>query len=114
MDNPQNDSDVFIYSESSSFKSFDDFQRRGYKVVLNGSIGEIWKGILKSDVTILSRSSFSLVPAIIMKGRVVYTPFWHAPLLLGWWDIVDDDFFVNEILLVEFRRLKATCPPKKK
>jgi hypothetical protein len=108
--NPQNDSDVFIYSESKSFENFDEFRSRGYHVVLDGSIGEVWKGILISDVAILSRSSFSLVPAVLMKGTVVYTTFWHKPL--PGWDIVEEAF-VNATTQ-EFRRLKATCPTKNK
>lgn len=106
---PKNESDVFIYSEAESFETFDEFHSRGYNVVLDGSIGEVWKGILISDVVILSRSSFSLVPAVMTKGSVVFTPFWHEPL--SHWDIVEEAF-VNETL-AEFRRLKATCPPKK-
>ena len=108
--NPQNDSDVFIYSESTSFETFDEFRSRGYQVVLDGSIAEVWKGILISDVAILSRSSFSLVPAVLTKGVVVYTKFWHKPL--PGWDIVEEAF-VNATT-VEFRRLKATCPTKNK
>ncbi len=108
--NPQNNSDVFIYSESDSYENFGEFRNRGYKVVLDGSIGKVWKGILKSDVIILSRSSFSLVPAIMTKGKVVFTPFWHQPLPN--WDVVEETF-VNESLM-EFRRLKATCPNKNK
>jgi hypothetical protein len=108
--NPQNDSSVVIYSESESFESFDEFRNRGYTVMLDGSIGEVWRGILVSDVIILSRSSFSLVPAIMTRGKVVFTPFWHSPL--PHWDVVEDEF-VNETL-VEFRRLKATCPQKVK
>lgn len=106
--NPHNDSEVFVYSESTSFEKFDEFREKGYHVVLDGSIGEVWKGILLSDVAILSRSSFSLVPAIMTKGIVVFTPFWHKPL--PGWDIVEEAF-VNETL-TEFRRLKSTCPAK--
>eukprot|EP00934_Nitzschia_sp_Nitz4_P005755 Nitzschia sp. Nitz4//scaffold191_size41780//32644//33384//NITZ4_007475-RA/size41780-exonerate_protein2genome-gene-0.37-mRNA-1//1//CDS//3329540205//5745//frame0 len=108
--NAQNNSRVIIFSESESFESFDAFRARGYDVVLDGDIGNVWKGILQSDVVILSRSSFSLVPAIMSKGMIVFTPFWHEPL--AHWDVVDEDF-VNETL-TEFRRLKATCPVKDK
>eukprot|EP00429_Kryptoperidinium_foliaceum_P041394 CAMPEP_0176117324 /NCGR_PEP_ID=MMETSP0120_2-20121206/58940_1 /TAXON_ID=160619 /ORGANISM="Kryptoperidinium foliaceum, Strain CCMP 1326" /LENGTH=300 /DNA_ID=CAMNT_0017451613 /DNA_START=59 /DNA_END=958 /DNA_ORIENTATION=+ len=68
--NPNNDSEVFVYSESESFENFDAFRERGYNVVLDGSIGDVWKGILVSDVVIPSRSSFSLVPSIMTKGKV--------------------------------------------
>lgn len=102
-------SDVVIYSESQSFESFQEFEERGYKLVLDGSIGDVWKGILVSDVVILSRSSFSLVPAVMTKGKVVFTPFWHEPL--PHWDVVEEEF-LNETL-TKFRQLKAACPNKK-
>lgn len=107
--NPKNLSDVVVYSESESFESFDAFSDLGYHVVLDGSIGDVWRGIVISDVVILSRSSFSLVPAIMTRGKVVFTPFWHEPL--PHWDVVEEEF-MNETL-TEFRRLKATCPNKK-
>jgi hypothetical protein len=107
--NPQNDSEVFVYSESASFEPFDEFHKRGYHVILDGSIGQVWKSFLVSDVVILSRSSFSFVPALMTRGIVVFTPFWHKPL--PGWDIVDE-VFVNETL-DEFRRIKATCPAKR-
>jgi hypothetical protein len=106
---PQKNSSVVIYSESESFEPFDVFRERGYQVVLDGDIGEVWKGIISSDVAILSRSSFSLVPAVIARGKVVYTPFWHQPL--PHWDVVDDKL-LNETS-TEFKRLKQTCPNKK-
>lgn len=110
--NPKNDSRVVIYSESDSFESFDVFSERGYELHLDGDdIGVVWRGLLASDVIILSRSSFSLVPAILTKGKVVYTPFWHKPL--PHWDVVDEKF-CNESL-AEFRRLKMTrCPNTRK
>ena len=33
-----------------------------------------------TNVLILSKSSFSLVPALFNPNTVVYTPFWHQPL----------------------------------
>jgi hypothetical protein len=101
---------VAIYSESQSFESFEEFSRRGYTLNLDGDIADVWKGLVSSDVVILSRSSFSLVPALLAKGKIVYTPFWHAPL--DSWDSVDDALLNKTI--AEFQRLKATCPPKKK
>ena len=99
---------VVIYSESQSLESFTNFTNRGYDVQLDGDIGTVWQGLLASDVIILSRSSFSLVPAILTTAKVVYTPFWHAPL--SHWDIVDDELLQQTLL--EFRRLKAIhCPP---
>lgn len=106
--NPQNNSDVYVYSESESFETFDEFSSKGYHVVLDGSTWEVWNGILISDVAILSRSSFSFVPAVLTKGTVVYTTFWHKPLPR--WDVVEEDF-VNATT-IEFSRLEATCAQK--
>ena len=58
---------IIIYSESESFESFDDFTKLGYDVVLDGNINIVWKGLLDSNVMILSRSSFSLVPGILLS-----------------------------------------------
>ena len=103
--NPQNDSDVVVYSQSKSFETFDEFHSHGYQVVLDGSVSEVWKNFLISDVSIMSRSSFSFVPAMLTRGTVVYTKFWHKPL--AGWEIVDDSF-VNETM-TEIQRLKTTC-----
>lgn len=41
---------------------------------------ETWRDILEADVFIMSKSSFSLVPALFTNAKiVVYTPFWHRP-----------------------------------
>jgi hypothetical protein len=79
---------VIIYSESQSFETFDVFRDRGFEVVLDGDVTDAWKGMISSDVLIMSRSGFSYVPAALTKGIVVYTPFWHDPL--PGWEIVDD------------------------
>ena len=100
---------VIIYSESESFESFDVFYQRGYDVILDGDIGQVWDGLLHSNVIILSRSSFSLVPAILSltSNVVVYTPFWHEPL--DHWDVVDETF-LNQTD-VEYKQIKKTqCP----
>ena len=102
--NPKNDSDVFVYSESDSFETFDDFRERGYHVVLDGPLAEVWQGIMTSDVVILSRSAFSLIPAYLTKGIVVFPECWLAPL--PGWVLVKED--VNETAL-DLQRLNVTC-----
>eukprot|EP00978_Attheya_sp_CCMP212_P029753 scaffold106817_cov51-Attheya_sp.AAC.2 len=99
---------VTIYSESQYhkrryFESFKEFSGRGYDLVLDGDIADVWKGLMSSDVVILSKSSFSFVPALLAKGKVVFTPFWHAPLPS--WDIVDD-VLLNETK-AELQRLRT-------
>lgn len=77
---------VIIYSESESYESFDVFFKNNYTVLLDTSdLSEIWNEIIDSDIFIMSRSSFSHVPAILnMKGRIIFTPFWEQPLLDDW------------------------------
>jgi hypothetical protein len=89
IDRYNNSSHVVVYSESKNvYESFDAFRDQGYQVILDGDMSQVWKGLMASDVIILSRSSFSLVPAILSKGAVVYTPFWHQPLPR--WTVVDN------------------------
>ena len=91
---------VTIYSEQESFEPWDEFLRRNYSLVLGtndnksstvdkrqhhigSDIAVAWKDMMDADVLILSKSSFSMVPAILKNnndGSVVYFPFWHAPL----------------------------------
>jgi hypothetical protein len=102
---------VVIFSQSQSFESFDDFKnKKGYEVHLDEDLTHIWKTMLMADVVILSRSSFSLIPAVVSQGTVVYTPFWHAPL--EGWDVVDDDFLQQT--KNEMSALRETCPTKTK
>jgi hypothetical protein len=77
---------VEIYSQSKSFEPFDEFSSEGYSFQLDGDPMEAIKALLTANVAILSKSSFSLVAAVLRDqsvGKVVYTPFWHAPLK-GW------------------------------
>lgn len=84
----RNNSHVVIISESESYESFEDFQRIGCELVLDGNVEDAWRYILSSDVFIMSKSSFSYVPAILSNAIVVYTEMWHIPLQ-GW--IVEPD-----------------------
>jgi len=71
---------VIIYTSGKSFESLNEFKRRGYEVNTGTSLKESWKEFVTADVFIMSRSDFSMVPAMVAKGTVVYTPFWHKTL----------------------------------
>ena len=60
-----------------------------------------------SDVFIMSRSSFSYVPAMVANETttVVYTPYWDQPI--RGWDIVHEDIRTQSD--EEFKRLQSTC-----
>lgn len=68
---------VIIYSSVKSFESLNEFRNRGYEVNTDSSLKEMWQEFVSADVFIMSRSDFSMVPAMVAKGVVIYTPFWH-------------------------------------
>jgi hypothetical protein len=99
---------VIILTEPESFEPMDVFSTTlGYDMRTNGTMSEAWTLMSSSqtNVVILSKSSFSLIPAVFKKTKttatmtttknaagatpptitsmVVYTPFWHQPLP-GW------------------------------
>ena len=99
---------VVIFSQSKSYESLDEFEKKGYEMQLDSDLQEIWSTIVTSDVVILSRSDFSMIPAIVAKGTVVYTPFWHPPLRP--WEKVGPEIMKDTD--AETKRLQETCPVK--
>ena len=104
---PDHENKVIIYSQSESFEKFDEFREKGYELHIDEPISDVWKAVLTSDVFIMSRSSFSFVPAMVSgdSTTVVYTPFWDQPL--RGWNIVRKDIQTQSD--VEVQRLKSTC-----
>jgi hypothetical protein len=84
---------VEIITESNSFEAMDEFREKGYNVNLDEDLGEIWRTFVTADVVILSRSDFSMIPAVVAMGQVVYTPFWHEPI--RGWDRVPKDIMIE-------------------
>ena len=71
-------------ASSSSFEQqWQDFTQRDYTVERGTDLTQVWNAFINADVLILSKSSFSLVPALFNPNTVIYTPFWHKPLD-GW------------------------------
>ena len=82
---------IHIYSESESYESFDDFSR--YSLHLDTDIESVWKSVINADIMILSKSSFSYIPALYNKNLVIYYPFWHKKLNDDKWiNSLDDNF----------------------
>jgi len=71
---------VIIYTSAKSFEDLNEFRNLGYEVNTGTSLKDTWKDYVTADVFIMSRSDFSMVPAMVAKGIVVYTPFWHRSL----------------------------------
>ena len=93
---------VTLYSESASHEGWEPFEKRGYNLVLGSNVAQVWEALISADVLIISRSSFSLVPALFNENVVLYTPFWHKPL--GNWTIVPKDG-----VDAETKRLREGC-----
>lgn len=104
------DSRVVIFSESKSFEPLDVFSNKGYELILDGDVGEAWKTIMVADVVIISKSSFSYVPAALSlqdnnKTRVVYTNFWHKPL--PGWEMDDAMAHGKRQIRLELKKMRA-------
>lgn len=100
--------DVTIHSQSSSSESFTPFQERGAKLKLDGPIEEAWADMITADILVLSKSSFSYVPALYNPNIVLYQPFWHAALP-NWISLASADW--NEQLASLHAKLKESCSP---
>ncbi|KAG7360101.1 hypothetical protein IV203_035200 [Nitzschia inconspicua] len=76
----QPDARVIIHTSPKSFEDLSEFRRRGYEVITDAPLKDTWKDFVTADVLIMSRSDFTMVPAMVAKGTVIYTPFWHHSL----------------------------------
>ena len=74
------ESKITIFSESNFKDHNEEFLNLGCEFQINTDIGEAWKKMILSDIFIMSKSSFSYVPAIFNKNTVIYTDFWHKEL----------------------------------
>ena len=76
---------VVVFSESRSYESFDVFRKKGYEVLLDTEpLSDVWMGMVESDVLILSRSMFGLIPAFLHQGKVAYLPYKKIKPLPSW------------------------------
>jgi hypothetical protein len=100
------DQPVWIVSERRSWEPWSDFSG-SYQMALDISIQEAWRIMVHCRVLIMSKSSFSFVPAIFSQAKtIVYTKFWHRPL--PHWTQVDAKV-MNESN-VELERIRQTSP----
>jgi hypothetical protein len=65
---------------ASSFRALTD---SGFAVHLDAPMVDSWLAMMSADILVISKSSFSYVPALLSRGVVFFTPFWHMPL--GHW-----------------------------
>ena len=75
-----------IYSQGDidSFKLYKEFidnNTKNTEIIfnINESIEKTFIEMVKSDILVLSRSSFSYVAALLNEGTIYYQQFWHKP-----------------------------------
>jgi len=81
---------VMYFSQRKSFENFTEFHKRGYTAKIDGDIGETWVEMANADVFVMSKSSFSFVPAFLNNNTVIYTPFTLLTPVEGF-TVVDKD-----------------------
>jgi hypothetical protein len=100
--NTYNNYSVEIFSESSSLEPLQEFAAYG-KMRLDESILETWQSMMTADIFIMSKSSFSIVPAILNRhGTIVYTSFWYEPL--PQWTFVPQTTIPSTLGLIDAER----------
>lgn len=81
---------VYVYSETESSESWKDFEHdKNIHLELDTPFEEVFLALAQAETIIMSKSSFSLVPAMLNCNKVIYTPFWHKPLPT--WTVVPEE-----------------------
>jgi hypothetical protein len=93
---------IIIYSENRSYESLDIFERYNLRIGSNtwsGDIEEIketWKQMWSADILLISKSFFSLVPAIYNKNIVLCMSINQSRTthkkMNHWIDMTDNDY----------------------
>jgi hypothetical protein len=99
--------EVEMYSQSDSFENFDDFAA-STQVRLDAPAADVWKALATADVAVLSKSSFSFVPALLNpKARVLYATFKEKPL--SDWTKVNNDIVDASKSFVKSHQDRKSC-----
>lgn len=85
---------VAIYSQYNFWNECFHFEKFNPILKIDTPIIETWADIITSKVFVMSKSSFSYVPALFNSSEIIYTPFWHKPLKT-WIDVGNPDWKIN-------------------
>ena len=100
-----NEKDICIFSETKSSESWQLFS--SYSIHLDKDPTIVWSTMLQAELIILSKSSFSLVPAIMNeRAKVIYVPFLHGKL--SKWETVSDEMI--NAAQDNVKALLTSCP----
>ena len=88
------DVQVTIYStKQSPYESFDDFSN--YTLDLDGNVVDAWKNMMRADVLTTSRSTFSIIPALLNTEGIVVAPTfdsWNVPYFSPRWKKANETY----------------------
>ncbi len=70
--------EIHVFSEGCE-EDFGEIPDRAV-MHLNGDAFECLHNLITADILVMAKSSFSYTAALLSRGIVIYTPFWHAPL----------------------------------
>ena len=82
--NNHNNAKIYVFSESKSQESFDDFTKLGCIMKLDTDLVEAWNYFIQADILVLASSAFSIVPAIYNQNKVIYVWNKYFQPLKGW------------------------------
>ncbi|MGA7414777.1 MAG: hypothetical protein WBW33_30185, partial [Bryobacteraceae bacterium] len=67
-----------VYSQGNE-EDFGEILKRAI-LHLGGNVFECLESLISADIFVMAKSSFSYTAALLARGIVIYSPFWHAPL----------------------------------
>ncbi|KAL7581739.1 hypothetical protein ACA910_022276 [Epithemia clementina (nom. ined.)] len=99
-----NAEDPSAHNAQEPREPWQDFTSLGYNVFLGSDLGVTWETMMTGDILIMSKSSFSHVPAMLKsKGKVIYTPYWTEPMP-GWVVVSDASRALSRKLMKQARK----------
>ena len=77
---------IFTEITDENKEEFIIFNEPNIRIISGGDALVTFEHLVKADVLVMSKSSFSYVAGLYNENKVLYTPFWHNPLNM--WDII--------------------------
>lgn len=86
------DIEISIFSQSNSSETFDEFEKLGCNLQLDKDLVFTWKQMIGANIFVMSKGSFSYVPALYNSNFVIFHPAWYQKLK-HWHHIEDDNLW---------------------
>lgn len=77
---------IIIHSEAQTVEGWESFQQLNKTRTIiwkldHPNLLQTWQDMMTANIFVMSKSSFSVVPALLNRhGRIIYTQFWYEPL----------------------------------